>query len=90
MSDAKLGMSIDNIIGESPMQKYQLDFNAQIGALNDGFDRLIGLVGNYLPNISDNMNRPLMVDGNNLVTSISKQMDNQLGRMAISKDRGNV
>ena len=88
LNDTKFG--IDNIIGENPMQKYQIDLNAQIGTLNDGFDRLIGLVGNYLPNISDNMNRPLMVDGNNLATSISKQMDDQLGRMAISKDRGNV
>ena len=72
------------------MQKYQIDLNAQIGTLNDGFERLIGLVGNYLPNISENINRPIAVDGNNLAMTISKQMDNQLGRMAISKDRGNV
>ena len=90
LNNIRLGTSVDGMIGESPMQKYQLDFNAQIGVLNDGFDRLIGLVGNYLPNISENMNRPLLVDGNNLATSISKQMDNQLGRMAISKGRGNV
>ena len=90
LNNAKFGMSIDDMVGESPLHKYQLDFNAQIGALNDGFDRLIGLVGNYLPNISDNMNRPLMVDGTNLASAMGKQMDNQLGRMAISKDRGNV
>lgn len=90
LNKIKVGTSVDNVIGENPMQKYQIDFNAQIGSLNDGFDRLIGLVGNYLPNISENMNRPLLVDGNNLTTSISKQMDNQLGKMATSKDRGNV
>ena len=90
LSNIKIGTSIDDMVAESPIQKYQLDFNAQIGALNDGFDRLIGLVGDYLPNISDNMNRPLMVDGNNLTTSISRQMDNQLGKMASSKNRGNV
>ena len=89
-NNMRMGVGIDGLIGESPMQKYQLDFNAQIGALNDGFERLIVLVGNYLPNISDNMNRPIAVDGNNLAMAMGKQMDNQLGRMAIAKGRGNV
>ena len=90
LNNIKIGTSIDNVIGENPMQKYQVDFNAQIGSLNDGFDRLIGLVGSYLPNISENMNRPIAVDGNALAVSMGRQIDNQLGKMAISKGRGNV
>lgn len=89
-NNMRMGVGVDGLMGESPMQKYQLDFNAQIGALNDGFERLIVLVGNYLPNISDNMNRPIAVDGNNLAMAMGRQMDTQLGKMAIAKGRGNV
>ena len=81
---------ITNITSESPLQKYQLDFNAQIGSLNDGFDRLIALVGEYLPNISQKMNRPLTFDGNSLARGMSRQMDTQLGKIAVAKGRGNV
>ena len=90
MANIKVGTSVDDIVTESPMQKYQLDFNAQIGALNDGFDKLISLVGQYLPNIADGMDRNIVLDGNSLVVGMSRRMDEQLGRMATAKGRGNV
>lgn len=89
MTNIKVGTSVDDIVTESPMQKYQLDFNAQIGALNDGFDRLLALVGQYLPNIA-NMDRNIVLDGNSLVVGMSRRMDAQLGKMSIAKGRGNV
>ena len=88
LSNTKLGIS--GMISESPLQKYQLDFNGQIGALNDGFERLIALVGAYLPNIAENSAKELDFDGNKLVLGISKKMDMQLGKMALAKGRGNV
>lgn len=88
LSNTKLGIS--GMIAESPLQKYQLDFNGQIGALNDGFERLIALVGAYLPNIAENSAKELDFDGNKLVLGISKKMDMQLGKMALAKGRGNV
>ena len=72
------------------MQKYQLDFNAQIGSLNDGFERLIGLIGQYLPDIASNMDRNIVLDSNSLVVGMSRKMDSQLGRMATAKGRGNI
>ena len=72
------------------MQKYQLDFNAQIGALNDGFDKLISLVGQYLPNIADGMDRNIVLDSNSLVVGIGRKMDSQLGKISSAKGRGNI
>ena len=90
MANIKVGTSIDDIVTESPMQKYQIDFNAQIGALNDGFERLIGLIGQYLPDIASNMDRNIVLDSNSLVVGMSRKMDSQLGRMATAKGRGNI
>ena len=90
MANIKVGTSVDDIVTESPMQKYQLDFNAQIGALNDGFERLIGLIGQYLPDIASNMDRNIVLDSNSLVVGMSRKMDSQLGRMATAKGRGNI
>lgn len=91
-TDAKInvGTSIDDIVTESPMQKYQVAFDAQFSSLNDGFDRLLTLIGQYLPNIADNMNRPLTVDGKALAVGISRNMDTQLGKISVAKGRGNV
>lgn len=91
-TDAKIniGTNIDDIVTESPMQKYQVAFDAQFSSLNDGFDRLIALIGQYLPNIADNMNRPLTVDGKALAVGISRNMDAQLGKISVAKGRGNV
>ena len=90
MANIKVGTSVDDIVTESPMHKYQIDFNAQIGALNDGFERLIGLIGQYLPDIASNMDRNIVLDSNSLVVGMSRKMDSQLGRMATAKGRGNV
>ena len=86
----KVGTSIDDVVNESPLQKYQLDFNAQLDSLNDGFDRLLALIGQYLPNIADNMDRNIVLDGNSLVVGMSRKMDAQLGKMSVAKGRGNV
>lgn len=90
MANVEVGTSVNDLVAESPMKKYQLDFNAQINSLNDGFDRLISLVGQYLPNIAGNVNRPLVVDGNSLAVGMSRQIDTQLGKLSVAKGRGNV
>lgn len=82
--------TVDDLFVESPMQKYQLDFNAQIGSLNDGFERLIALVGNYLPDIAGGMDRNIVLDGNSLAVGMSRRIDVELGKMAVAKGRGNV
>ena len=87
LGNAKL---VDDLFVESPMQKYQLDFNAQIGSLNDGFERLIALVGNYLPDIAGGMDRNIVLDGNSLAVGMSRRIDVELGKMAVAKGRGNV
>ena len=91
-TDAKIniGTNIDDIVTESPMQKYQLAFDAQIGSLNDGFDRLLALIGQYLPNIAENMDRNIVLDSSSLVVGMSRRMDAQLGKMSMAKGRGNV
>lgn len=90
LSNVKMGASVDNLITQSPMQRYSLDFNAQISNLNDGFERLISLVGQYLPDISSNMDRNIVIDGDSLAVGMSRKMDAQLGKIAVSKGRGNV
>ena len=90
LSNIHIGSSVDGLLADNPMQKYQLDFNAQIGELNDGFERLISLVGQYLPDIAGGMDRNIVLDSNALVVGMSKRMDNQFGKMAIAKGRGNV
>lgn len=91
-TDAKIniGTSVDDIVTESPMQKYQVAFDAQFSSLNDGFDRLLALIGQYLPNIADNMDRNIVLDGNSLTVGISRKIDTQLGKMSVAKGRGNV
>ena len=84
------GTNINGVSIQNPMQKYSLDFNAQLSYLNDGFERLISLIGNYLPEISENSKKELSVSGDKLVLGISRKMDSQLGKLAIAKGRGNV
>ena len=81
---------IENIINTTPMQHYQVAFNTQFNALNDRVEQLISLISEYLPNIADNMDRNIVLDGNSLVVGMSRKIDNQLGRMATAKGRGNV
>ena len=85
-----IGTNIDDIVTESPMQKYQVAFDAQFSSLNDGFDRLLTLIGQYLPNIADNMDRNIVLDSSSLVVGMSRRMDAQLGKMSMAKGRGNV
>ena len=88
--EVSVGTKVNDLVAESPMYKYQLDFNAQISSLNDGFERLISLIGEYLPEISENSRKELSVDGNRLVLGISRRMDSELGKLALAKGRGNV
>lgn len=88
--NVSVGANLNGLIAESPMQRYQLEFNGQMGSLNDGFERLISLIGNHLPEISENSRKELSFTGDKLVLGISRKMDSQLGKIAIAKGRGNV
>ena len=83
-------MQVENISNKNPMDKYQLSIDNQINAVNDRFDRLIGLIGKYLPGIADNAEKPITIDGNSLAVGISRKIDAQLGKISIAKGRGNV
>ena len=89
-ANIKIGTSIDDVVSESPMQKYQVDFNAQFTALSNSFDKLLAVVAEYLPNIANGVDKDIVIDGNSLAIGMSRKIDSQLGRMAISKGRGNV
>ena len=83
-------MPIENVNNENPVQKYQVSFDAQFNALNDRFDRVISLIGKYLPGIADNAEKPITIDGNSLAVGISRKIDAQLGKISTAKGRGNV
>ncbi len=83
-------MPIENISNKNPMDKYQLSIDNQINAVNDRFDRLIRLIGKYLPGIADNAEKPITIDGNSLAVGISRKIDAQLGKISTAKGRGNV
>lgn len=82
--------TVDDLFVESPMVKYQMDFNAQFNSLNDGFERLVALVGNYLPDIASGMDRNIVLDGNSLAVGMSRRIDVELGKIGVAKGRGNV
>ena len=90
MSDIRIGSSVSGLVGDNPVQKYQIGFDAQFSTLNDGFDRLLALIGQYLPNIAENMDRNIVLDSSSLVVGMSRRMDAQLGKMSVAKGRGNV
>ena len=83
-------MPIENVNNENPVQKYQVSFDAQFNALNDRFDRVISLIGKYLPGIADNAEKPITIDGKSLAFGISRNIDAQLGKISTAKGRGNV
>ena len=83
-------MQVENISNKNPMDKYQLSIDNQINAVNDRFDRLIGLIGKYLPGIADNAEKPITIDGKSLAVGISRNIDAQLGKISTAKGRGNV
>ena len=75
---------------ENPVQQYQLDINSQFSLLNDGFERLIGLINEYLPDIAGNMNREIVLDSGALAVGMSRRMDKELGKISVGKGRGNI
>ena len=83
-------MPIENVNNENPVQKYQVSFDTQFNALNDRFDRVISLIGKYLPGIADNAEKPITIDGKSLAFGISRNIDAQLGKISTAKGRGNV
>ena len=82
--------NVDNMIGDNPLQRYQVDFNTQFNSLNDGFNNLMNLLGQYLPVIIENMNRDIVLDSGLLVGSTIKDIDKQLGIRSNARVRGNV
>ena len=58
--------------------------------LSYGIDKLIDLLGTYLPDIKDNMNRPLVLDSGKVVGGIARKMDNKLGDIMTTKARFGV
>ena len=55
-----------------------------------GMNKLIDLLSTYLPDIKDNMNRPLVLDTGKVVGGIAEKMDNKLGDMMTTKARYGV
>ena len=89
-ANIKIGTSVDDVVSETPMQKYQVDFNAQFTSLSNSFDNLLAIVSEYLPNIANGVDKDIVIDGNSLAVGISRNIDRQLGKMATAKGRGNV
>ncbi len=52
-----------------------------------GINKLIDLLGTYLPDIKDNMNRELVLDTGQLVGAMASKMDTKLGDLADAKSR---
>ena len=86
LDNADVGVLNDRV----NLSNYQTDYSEHLALINDNIDRLISLVGEHLPNIDNKMNRPVMVDTDALAVGMSRKMDSQLGKITISKDRGNV
>ena len=90
LPEITVNRTVDNVIGENPVQQYKVSFDAQFSALNDGIDRLISLVGEYLPGIVTDADRPIVLDSGAVVGAISRKMDRELGKISVSKGRGNA
>ena len=80
-----VGVNSGSVLGT-----YRPDYTEQLNSINDAVDRLIGLVGEYLPNISSNASKPVVVDANSLAVGMSRNIDSELGKISVSKNRGNV
>lgn len=72
------------------LQPSQIETNNNTNAINENIDRLISLIGEYLPGIADKMDRPITVDGDSLAVGMTRKIDSQLGKLTIAKGRGNV
>ena len=53
-------------------------------------NKLIDLLSTYLPDIRDNMDRPIMLDSNKVVNATARKMDSKLGDIMTSKARFGV
>lgn len=51
------------------------------------FDKLIDLLGTYLPDITDNMGQQIVLDSGQLVGAMASKMDSKLGDLASAKSR---
>lgn len=51
------------------------------------FNKLIELLGTYLPDIKDEMGRPIVLDSGQLVSAMAPKLDNRLGDLANDKSR---
>ena len=58
--------------------------------LSYGMNKLIDILSTYLPDIKDNMNRPLVLDSGKVVGGIAEKMDNKLGDIMTTKARYGV
>lgn len=85
------GNSGFNTISErTTVNNYRADYTERLIVIEDAIDRLITLIGDYLPGMSVKMDRPIVIDGNSLAVGMSRKMDSQLGKISVSKGRGNV
>ena len=72
----------------STLQNYVSDaVRSQNSNLEYYFEKLIDLLGVYLPGIKDSMDRPVVLDSGQLVSGIASKMDAKLGDLATGKSR---
>ena len=90
LSNIKVGANFNNFKSSNPLQEYQLSIDAQMNNLNNGIDKLTNLIASYLPQIAENSDKPISIDGNSLAVGMRRQIDYQLGRLSVGKGRGNV
>ena len=90
LSNIKVGANFNNFKSSNPLQEYQLSIDAQMSNLNNGIDKLTNLIASYLPQIAENSDKPISIDGNSLAVGMRRQIDYQLGRLSVGKGRGNV
>ena len=88
--DIQVDKTIENVVTEDPVQKYQFEFNNQFNILTDSVERLISLIGEYLPEITNGLDRPIVLDSDAMAVGISQKIDRELGKRKLSKGRGNV
>lgn len=88
--DIQVDKTIENVVTEDPVQKYQFEFNNQFNILNDSVERLIGLIGEYLPDIASGIDREIVLDSGAMVVGMTRKIDRELGKIKSSKGRGNV
>lgn len=75
----------------STLQQYVSEaVRAETSGFTHNMEKLIELLAQYLPDIRDNMNKPLVLDSGRLVSGIAEKMDVKLGSMSTSKARYGV